>query len=86
MDASWQAQGNLDSLQIAAQQHALGIAVEQHQLAVQASSFRLQTQRQAEETATEKLRMTTQQQFTAPIEEYTGTAGGMQTNVRTDGR
>jgi P-type conjugative transfer protein TrbJ len=85
LDGSWRAEGNLDSLQLAAQQQALQTTTLQQMQALQATAYRLQTQRQAEDVALERLRTKVLDQFTAPVPEYTGAGGFLPVYRWTDG-
>jgi P-type conjugative transfer protein TrbJ len=80
-----QAQGNLDSQQLAAQQQALQTTTLQQMQVLQATAYRLQAQRQAEDVALERLRAKVLDQFTAPVPEYTGAGGFLPVYRWTDG-
>jgi conjugal transfer/entry exclusion protein len=84
LDASWKAEGNLDSLQIAAQKQALQLAAEQQTQAIQATAFRLQAQHEAEDVARERLKRDVLDRFTTSVPEYTEAAGFLPTYRWTD--
>lgn len=75
LDGSWQAQGNLDSAQLAAQQQALSTTTLQQIQALLMTSQRLAAQREAEETALAELRQRVQDELARPLPAYTGQAG-----------
>jgi type IV secretion system protein TrbJ len=86
LDGSWRAEGNLDSLQIAAQQQALTLTTLQQIQALQATSDRLKAQKEAEEVALARLKQRVMDEFVTPVPEYTGEAGVLPTWQWTDAR
>jgi P-type conjugative transfer protein TrbJ len=72
LSGSYGASGNLDSLQIAAQQQALLIHSQQIALTMQATQARMETQRQAEEMALQQMALAHYKQVTtlAPVGDW----------------
>ena len=72
LSGSYGATGNLDSLQIAAQQQALLIHSQQVALTMQAAQARMETQRQAEEMALQQMALAHYKQATtlAPVGDW----------------
>lgn len=75
----YEASGNLDQAQLAAQHQALQTTTLQQIQALQATAARLEAQRQAEEVALARMKQRVQDKFVEPLPEYTGEAGQLPT-------
>lgn len=84
LDGVNQANGNLDSQQLAAQQQALQLITLQQMQALQATAERLKAQKEAEDVALQRIQIQLMEQFIAPLPEYTGMNGSLPTYRWTD--